>query len=58
MIFRRAFCLYTRQIPLGIAHTIAILMYIIGTLNTLPLATMGWNLVTNLVVPCQTPQAP
>ena len=58
MIFRRVFCLYTRQIPPGVACTIVILVYIVGTLNTLPLTTIGWNLVTNLVVPRQTPQAP
>lgn len=58
MIFRRVFCLYTRQIPSGVARTIAILVYLVGNLNTLPLATMGWNLVTNLVVPRETPQAP
>jgi hypothetical protein len=50
MIFRSVFCLHTRQVPLEVAHIIAILVYIVGTLDTFPLATMGWNLVTNLII--------
>jgi hypothetical protein len=57
MTFRRVFYLHTRQISLGIARTIAIHVHIAGTLDTVPLAIVGWTLVTNLVVSRQTLQA-
>jgi len=58
MITRRLFYLHTRQVLLGVANVMAILVHLVGTLETLPLATTGWNSIINLVVPRQTLRAP
>jgi hypothetical protein len=58
MITRRLFYLHTRQVLLGVANVMAILVHLVGTLETLPLATIGWNSIINLVVPRQTLRAP
>jgi len=54
MITMRLFYLHTRQVLLGVANAIVILVHIVGNRETLPLATTGWNSVTNPVIPHQT----